>query len=95
MLRLSRPAGFRAQRFASDLSPRMQRTRPLAAGLRTRHPSGPAAGLWRLSRFVQDQAQIPAFLDMYWLLAAAVVMAALAFTLKKNDSRAGAQVAAH
>jgi len=50
----------------------------------------------RFYRVVRDQAQTLAFIDMYWLLAAAAaVMVAVAFTLRKNDPRLGGQVIAH
>jgi multidrug efflux pump subunit AcrA (membrane-fusion protein) len=50
----------------------------------------------RVYRVVRDQAQTLAFIDMYWLLAAAAaVMVAVAFTLRKNDPRLGGQVIAH
>jgi hypothetical protein len=42
------------------------------------------------------QAQTLAYVDTFWLLAlGAAVMFGLSFVLRKNDPRAGSQVAAH
>jgi DHA2 family multidrug resistance protein len=50
----------------------------------------------RLYGMVQGQAQTLAYIDTYWLLAlCGAVMVGLSFLLKKNDPRAGGQVAAH
>jgi hypothetical protein len=66
----------------------------LASGLGTYEAQREAYA--RVYRVVRDQAQTLAFIDMYWLLAAAAaVMVAVAFTLRKNDPRLGGQVIAH
>jgi DHA2 family multidrug resistance protein len=48
----------------------------------------------RVYRAMQNQAQTLAYVDTFWILAAiAMVMFVLSFVLKKNDPKAGGEVA--
>ncbi len=65
-----------------------------AAGLGT--PQALQQAYARLYGMLQGQSQTLAYIDTFWLLAlCGAVMIGLSFLLRKNDPRAGGQVAAH